>query len=330
MALGRLSPLAAGAEAETRFVKGAYMAKKKVAKKIIARADLGIGSFADALAHAGEKPLDSATRDQKKNYSERLSNSIAVLLASRLRKAGGFKSILPNPDGLGRETGSASGAQKKLKKTDVRFATQDTGLELLVSVKTLNFHDVKKDKKDPGKIVIGRYTKNMMRNDHELRAEAMDHHERFPYAVLIGLFFIPVDACDDARSGKSSFAHAVITFRPRTGRKEVSDPPAQFERLFIGLYDRDKAADNSVGFFDVDSPPPRQGRVPWHDEAEEARRGGRLLTLDQMVFEIVKEYGIRNRLYIEWADEEPSGTVVLDAPDVLADSEAETDDADSE
>ena len=199
MAPGRSSPLAAGAEAETRFVKGADMAKKKAAKKIIARADLGIASFADALAHAGEKPLDSATRDQKKNYSERLSNSIAVLLASRLRKAGGFKSILPNPDGLGRETGSASGAQKKLKKTDVRFATQDTGLELLVSVKTLNFHDVKKDKKDPGKIVIGRYTKNMMRNDHELRAEAMDHHERFPYAVLIGLFFIPVDAGDDAR-----------------------------------------------------------------------------------------------------------------------------------
>jgi len=306
------------------------MAKKKAAKRVTAKADLGIGTFADALAFAGEKPSDSASREQKKNYSERLSNSIAVLLASRLRKAGGFKTILPNPDGLGRETGSASGAHKKLKKTDVRFATQDTGLELLVSVKTLNFRDVKKDPKVSGGVVIGRYTKNMVRNDHELRAEAMDHHERFPYAVLIGLFFVPVDACDDASNGKSSFAHAVITFRPRTGRKEVSDAPAQFERLFIGLYDSGKKADDAVGFFDVVSPPPRQGRVPWHDEAEEARRGGRLLTLDQMVFEIVKEYGIRNRRYIEWADEEPSGPVVLDAPDVLADSDAGIDDADSE
>lgn len=301
------------------------MAKKKAAKKITARVDLGISSFADALAHAGEKPRDSATREQKKNYSERLSNSIAVLLASRLRKAGNFKSILPNPDGLGRETGSASGAHKKLKKTDVRFATQDTGLELLVSVKTLNFRDVKKDGKAPGGVAIGRYTKNMVRNDHELRAEAMDHHERFPYAVLIGLFFVPVDACDDASNGKSSFAHAVITFRPRTGRRDVSDPPAQFERLFIGLYDCGKTGDDAVGFFDVVSSPPRQGRVPWHDEAEEARRGGRLLNLDQMVFEIVKEYGIRNRRYIEWADEEPRAAVVLDAPERLDDSDAGVD-----
>jgi len=110
----------------------------------------------------------------------------------------------------------------------------------------------------------------------------------------------------------------------------MSDPPAQFERLFIGLYDRGKAADDAVGFFDVDSPPPKQGRVPWQNEAEKARRGGRLLTLDQRVFEIVKEYGIRNKRYIEWADEEPSGPVVLDAPDALADSDAGTEDADSD
>jgi hypothetical protein len=80
---------------------------------------------------------------------------------------------------------------------------------------------------------------------------------------------------------------------------------------------------SSSGF--ADTPPPRQGRVPWHDEAEEARRGGRLLNLDQMVFEIVKEYGIRNRRYIEWADEEPRAAVVLDAPERLDDSDAGAD-----
>ena len=308
------------------------MAKKKAAKaaagKSAPKADLGIDSFAVALAYAGEKPAVSASREKKKNYSERLSNSIAVLLASRLRKKGGFKSILPNPDGQGRETGSASGAHKKLKKTDVRYATADTGLELLVSVKTLNFRDVKKSRTAPDGVVIGRYTKNMVRNDHELRAEAMDHHERFPYSVLIGLFFIPVDACDDAMgAGKSSFAHAVITFRPRTGRVDVSDPPAKFERLFIGLYDEKKAGDLAVGFFDVASPPPRQGRVPWMDEAENARRGGKLLTLDQLVFEIVKEYGIRNRHYIRWADEEAEGPPALDA---VSDADSESDEADDE
>lgn len=281
------------------------MAKKKASKKAVAKVDLGIDSFAAALAHAGPKPADSATREQKKNYSERLSNSIAVLLASRLRKAGGFTAILPDADGQGRETGSASGAHKKLKKTDVRYATPDTGLELLVSVKTLNFRDVKKDSAAPDGIVIGRYTKNMVRNDHELRAEAMDHHERFPYAVLVGLFFIPVDACDDGSTDKSSFAHAVITFRPRSGRSDVSDPPSKFERFFIGLYDATRHGDDAVGFFDVVSAPPRKGRVPWHDEAEQARRGGRLWTLDRMVAEVVKEYGIRNRRYVEWSDDDP-------------------------
>ncbi|MBK7831964.1 MAG: hypothetical protein IPJ56_06350 [Gemmatimonadetes bacterium] len=98
--------------------------------------------------------------------------------------------ILPRPDGSGRETGAASGASKKLKKTDVRFSTFDTGLELLVSIKTYSFQDPRKDKKT-GQVILGRYTKNMVRNDHELRAEAMDHHERHPYAVLVALFFLP-------------------------------------------------------------------------------------------------------------------------------------------
>jgi len=298
------------------------MAKKKAVKRVVARVDLGIDSFAAALAHAGKKPVNSASRATKKNYSERFSNGIAVLLASRLRKAGKFKTILPTADGQGRETGSASGAHKKLKKTDVRFATADTGLELLVSVKTLNFRDVKKDSTGSGGESIGRYTKNMVRNDHELRAEAMDHHERFPYSVLIGLFFVPVDSCDDATSRNSSFAHAVITFRPRTGRADVNDTPAKFERLFIGLYDASRSGDDAVGFFDVASPPPRRGRVPWPDQAEDARRGGRLLTLGQLVMEVVKEYGIRNRLYVQWADEDPDTPVGLDG---VADAEDDSD-----
>src|ERR1700733_9077313 len=49
-------------------------------------------------------------------------------------------------------------------------------LELLVSIKTLSFRDTKpKTKTQPKR--VGRYTKNMVRNDHELRAEAMEFHE---------------------------------------------------------------------------------------------------------------------------------------------------------
>lgn len=286
------------------------MAKKKGRAKASNSAP-SIQTFHDALRVAGSRPADNATRDLKKNYSERLSNAIAILLASKLRATGRFKSILPLPDGSGRETGSASGSTKKIKKTDVRYATSDTGLELLVSIKTLNFRDAKKDRAT-GRLTIGRYTKNMVRNDHELRAEAMDHHERFPYAVLAAVFFIPIDACDDGAADKSSFAHAVMTFRPRAGRADKSDPAAKFERFFIGLYDPSDPSNADVGFFDVVSPPPRRGRPPWLTDEPDPTRGERLLTLDQMIAEIAREYGLRNRTYIRWADETPADSTIPD------------------
>lgn len=255
---------------------------------------LPIRTFVEALQRAAPRPASTADRDEKKNYSERLSNAIAVLLASRLRASGHFPTILPAEDGSGRETRSLSGTGRKFKKTDVRYATADTGLELLVSIKTLNFRDDRS----------GRYTKNMVRNDHELRAEAMDHHERFPFAVLIGVFFLPVDACEDGASDKSSFAHAVLTFRPRTGRSGHDDAPAKFERFYVGLYDAAEPSDARVGFFDVLDAPPRRGRPPWPSEPADPRRGGRLIDLEELIAHVAREYGVRNRTYLRWADED--------------------------
>lgn len=270
-------------------------------------------SFDDVIRMAGERPPDDASSKSKKNYSEKLSNAIAILLAQLLRETGRLPSVLPEIDGSGRESRSVAGSLRKFKKTDVRCSTLDTGLELLVSIKTLNFRNTMTR---AGRTSLGRYTKNMVRNDHELRAEAMDHHERFPYAVLIGVFFIPVDACDDAITATSSFAHAVMTFRGRAGRRNPDDHPAKFERVFIGLYDADGADGSRVGFFDVLDAPPRRGRPPWPNETPEPMRGGRLLSLRELIAEIVREYGIRNRSYIEWADESPApGTVPeLDPP----------------
>lgn len=277
------------------------MAKRRPRVKATPSAPL-IKNFKDALAHAKTRPPDDSARKLKKNYSQRLSNAIASLFAGRLRAIGHFRTILPLADGTGHETKSAGGSTKKLKKTDVRYATPYTGLELLVSIKTLNFRDAKKDD-STGEVKLGRYTKNMVRNDHELRAEAMDHHDRFPYSVLIALFFIPIDSCDDGATAVSSFAHAVMTFRPRTGRIDAVGPAAKFERFFIGLYDANDPTGHCVGFFDVLTPPPKRGRPPWPNEEPDELRGGKLLTIDQVVAEIVREYGIRNRTYIRWADE---------------------------
>jgi hypothetical protein len=265
-------------------------------------------SFSDALDRSEPRPSDDGSREEKKNYAERLSNNLAVVLASALRSTGQFDGILPNPDGTGRETKTVSAAHKKLKKTDVRFSTFDTGLELLVSVKTLSFRDTSLRK---GQRVLGRYTKNMVRNDHELRAEATDLHERHPYAVLVALMFLPFRACDDGDADKSSFAHAVVTYRPRTGRSKPSDPHQLFERFFIGLYEYAGESRGEVWFFDVAENPPRRGR-PSRFADSPNRRG--LLSFDEMIGEVVKAYGIRNQRYIEWADEPEPTVPTLEAP----------------
>lgn len=273
-----------------------------------------IKTFLSALDHAEPRPIETADRDEKKNYAQRLSSSIALLIANKLRETGQFPGVLPSADGTGQESKASSGAHGKLKKTDVRFGSRDTGLELLVSIKTLNYRDMSRK---GGTVVLGRYTKNMVRNDHELRAEAMDHHERHPYAVLVALFFLPITACDDGESDKSSFAHAVMTFRARSGRQEPSDPAQKFEAMYIGLHEPEGERRGEVSYFDVLARPPRRGRPDSH---EVARRG--LASLDQVIWEIVKIYGIRNRRYIEWADESDTSVPQLDpTPSELSESD---------
>jgi hypothetical protein len=64
------------------------------------------------------------------------------------------------------------------KRLDVKVWSDMKGLELLISIKTITFRDYNK-KYDR----VGRYTKNMVRNDHELRLEASTIHHRQPYSV---------------------------------------------------------------------------------------------------------------------------------------------------
>src|SRR5262249_42533815 len=125
------------------------------------------------------------------------------------------------------------------------------GLGLGVSIKTINFRDPK----------TNRYTKNYTRADGELRAEASDYHERQPYAVMVAVIFLPIDACDDgSKAAPSSFGQAVQVFRFRSGRETPKDPPMLFERVFIGLYDVGESHFGDVVFFDVTWQPPRIGR----------------------------------------------------------------------
>ena len=97
-----------------------------------------------------------------------------------------------------------------------------------MSIKTYSFRDWSGRTQ-----TAGRYTKNIQRNGMELKDEADVIHRRQPYSVMVALFFLPIDACDDGDEGASrdrgvsSFASIVRRLRHRQGRAIDSN-----ERLF--------------------------------------------------------------------------------------------------
>jgi hypothetical protein len=210
----------------------------------------------------------SVERADKKNYAEQLSRELALLVAEQLRQRFPAARITPLPDGTSQEF--RIGGNLDAKKTDVAVWDDRAGLVLGVSIKTITAKDQK----------TGRYTKNVLRNDMELRDEADKLHRRQPWAVLAALIFLPEDSSRDGRGdlSQSSFAHAVFSFRKRTGRDSPNAPRFDtFEQVYIGLFD----AEGRVGFFSVEDPPPRN-QMP-----------RRLLTLEQMLFRV--EAGVSDR-----------------------------------
>ena len=247
-----------------------------------------IESFTDALDYAEPRPPADGDAGDKRTYSTRLSNALALLVADKLRAD--FPGILPTQDGKGNRIARARrpGGYKKL---DVNYSTLQTGLGLGVSIKTINY-------RDPTTL---RYTKNYSRNDNELRAEASDYHRRQPFSVLAALLFVPADAAEDAGKGKpgavdagvSSFGACVRYFRTRGGRHEVDEDPERFERFFVCLYWHDGNERGKVRCFDVANAPPK-ARFPTDQET---------LSLEDAVAEIRATYDLRNTgPAFEWAD----------------------------
>lgn len=258
-----------------------------------------------ALDQAEPKPNPTAERDEKKNYAERFSNQLAQVVADALR--GTFPAVTPTAAGKGRE--SVVDVDQGQKRLDVKVTDPALGLMLSVSIKTYSFQDYDR-KKDR----LGRWTKNIVRNDHELRGEAMVLHQRQPYAVLIAVLFEPWGTCDDGNPksksdrAKSSFAHHVVTLAKRAGRGKravygagegawvdlgADDPRYElFEKVYIGLYETDVESRGSVRFFDVEDDPPRNGRP---DRAT-------TFPFEELIAEIIGQVERRNRLAPTWAD----------------------------
>lgn len=182
-----------------------------------------------ALKTLPTKPPDTATREDKRLYSESMSAKVAVALADELRNRGMKEARPSGPGDVG-----VSGAERRLaggigaKRVDVTWTTEESGLLLGISVKTINFRDRRSNN----------FQKNLTNRRGDMLGEALTLHRRFPYAVVAGFLFLDKDANSDQTSQrKSTFVNAFPRLRIFTGRQDPAGRDEQFERLYLLLVD---------------------------------------------------------------------------------------------
>ena len=190
--------------------------------------------LSEALKLLPVKPGDDAKPSDKKGYSEKISQKVAVAIGEELRRRG-LAEARPNGEG---ELGD-SGAERRMagglgaKKVDVTWATEESGLLLAISVKTINFKDAR----------TGNYQKNLVNRRGDMLMEAVTLHRRFPYAVLAGFFFFDSGAAKDGTGRRrSTFDNAHRRLRLFTGRDDPAAREEQFERFYLLLLDANPTA----------------------------------------------------------------------------------------
>ncbi len=189
-----------------------------------------IDSLIEAAVKAvGQKPNDDATREQKKRYSEQLSERIALACAEELRNRGldGARPAGPGElEGSGAERRMAGGIGAK--KVDVTWSTEESGLLLGISIKAISFRDQRSKN----------FQKNLTNRRGDMLMEAVTLHRRFPYAVLAAFMFFDRGAeTDGTAQRRPTFINAHSRLRLFTGRNDPAGRDEQFERLYLFLMD---------------------------------------------------------------------------------------------
>ena len=114
------------------------------------------------------------------------------------------------------------------KKVDVTWTTEEAGLLLGISIKSINFRDGR----------TKNFQKNLTNRRGDMLFEAVTLHRRFPYAVLGGLFFLDKDAAQDQTARRrSTFLNAHTRLQLFTGREDPGAREEQYERLYLVLLD---------------------------------------------------------------------------------------------
>ena len=242
------------------------------ARKIVARIDDLLDA---ALRSLPVKPDDTASQPEKKRYSERVSEVVAQALAAELRYRG-LREARPAPPG----TLDSSGAERRMagglgaKKVDVTWSTEEAGLLLAISVKSINFRDK----------TGGHFQKNLTNRRGDMLMEAVTLHRRFPYGVLAGLFFLDKGAeSDHTVRRKSTFLNANARLRLFTGRNDPAGRDEQFERFYLMLLEASPTA--------VDL------------RAYEVGRPNVAISMDQIITELLVIVAERNPDFYEIDDE---------------------------
>lgn len=206
--------------------------------------------FIAALQTLPSKPTPDADARTKGGYSQAMSNVLATALGAHLRALGCKEARPASPGEL-----DSSGAERRMaggigaKKVDVTWATEEAGLIFASSIKTINFADKKS----------GNYQKNLTNRRGDMLFEAVTLHRRFPYSVLLGLFFLDIGAASDGKfkgnreTRKSTFLNAHQRLRLFTGRDDPAGRDEQLETLCLVLVDT-SANPPTVTAYDVGKP----------------------------------------------------------------------------
>lgn len=225
-----------------------------------------------ALRALPPKPADDAKQSDKKRYSELISQTVALAFAEELRLRGlqGARPTEPGDE-------DTSGAERRMaggigaKRVDVTWATDESGLLLGISIKTINFRDSR----------TKNFQKNLTNRRGDMLFEAVTLHRRFPYAVLAGFLFLDKAASEDGTDRRSStFENAHTRLRLFTGREDPAGRDEQYERLYILL---------------VDAAPPFAGKV----QVFAAGAFDKPLTLEGIFDELVRLVAERNSDFYE-------------------------------
>ncbi|MGI8671040.1 MAG: hypothetical protein ACR2LU_00365 [Luteitalea sp.] len=247
----------------------------------------GASAITEVLRKSTPRPTRHDSTTEKKNYAIRFATHIGERLTADL------KPYFPKISATTKRSARSVTGNKQL---DVNFSTPELGLALGISLKSVHVRDVGS---------AFRYTHNMKRNEEELRIEASGYHKRQPYAVMLGVLFLPFDSCTDGKSESSSFGSWVRKLRPYAGRVDPEDDIDRFEKIYIALYEPDGS---DLRFFDIQCAPPRNGRPP---DAEapidfDATCHG-LLSYADFLGAAYHSYLARNQAEFMWAsgEEEP-------------------------